>query len=135
MEIDKEPTMEGSRLVRFFLIAFCGASGPNTPIRAIYEAIEEQTKTRYGYAGILQVDQIPTPMKDEMPRCTQLDILIDFPDHFPSHFLAETLKYLYLLCTNDDPVPLNAWVFNAKGHPLPVFEWSNWEKTVFNIAI
>ncbi|KIM44571.1 glycoside hydrolase family 47 protein [Hebeloma cylindrosporum] len=86
---------------------------------AIYEAIEEQTKTQYGYAGILQVDQIPTPMKDEMP----------------SHFLAETLKYLYLLCTNEDPVPLNAWVFNAKGHPLPVFEWSKWEKTNFNMVI
>jgi len=80
MEIDKKPIMEGSRLVQFLLIAFCGAPGSNDPFRAIYEAIEEQTKTRYGYAGILQVDQIPTPMKDEMPRCTQLDILIDFFD-------------------------------------------------------
>jgi hypothetical protein len=78
MEIDKESIMEGSRLVRLLLMACCGALGFNVPFRAIYEAIEEQTKTRYGYAGILQVDQSPTPLKDEMPRCIQLDVLVDF---------------------------------------------------------
>ncbi|KAF8967669.1 glycoside hydrolase [Flammula alnicola] len=86
---------------------------------SIYESIERETKTRYGYAGILQVDQLPSAMKDEMP----------------SYFLAETLKYLYLLCTNEDPIPLNSWVFNAKGHPLPVFEWSKWEKQNYDITL
>ena len=57
---------------------FGSAPGFNVPFRATYEAIEEQSKTRYGYAGILQVDQIPTLMKDEMPRCVQLDMLIYF---------------------------------------------------------
>ncbi|KAJ3517736.1 hypothetical protein NLJ89_g293 [Agrocybe chaxingu] len=84
---------------------------------SIFEAIERQAKTEYGYAGILQVDQIPTPLKDEMP----------------SYFLGETLKYLYLLFTNEDPIPLNSWVFNTKGHPLPVFKWSDWEKQDYNI--
>ena len=36
------------------------------------------------------------------------------------HFLSETLKYLYLLTS--DNVPLDKWVFNTAGHPLPVFQ-------------
>jgi len=56
-------------------------------------------------------------------------------DEMPSYFIAETLKYLYLLCHNDDLIPLNGWVFNAKGHPLPVFEWSKWEKERLGIVL
>ncbi len=44
------------------------------------------------------------------------------------------LKYLYLLFINDDPVPLDQWVFNTEAHPLPVFQWSGWEKFKFDIS-
>lgn len=37
-----------------------------------------------------------------------------------SFFLAETLKYLYLLFSEDDLVNLDEWVFNTEAHPLPV---------------
>jgi len=37
-----------------------------------------------------------------------------------SFFLAETLKYLYLLFSDDDLVNLDEWVFNTEAHPLPV---------------
>ena len=42
-------------------------------------------------------------------------------DHMESFFLAETLKYLYLLF-DDDPglLPLDKWVFNTEAHPTPV---------------
>ena len=50
-----------------------------------------------------------------------------------SYFLAETLKYLYLLFAEEDLVPLHDWVFNTEAHPLPVFAWSNLEKTAFGI--
>lgn len=65
-----------------------------------------------------------------------------------SYFLAETLKYLYLLF--DEPqerpllgkgghgheldkdggglYPLKKWVFNTEAHPLPVFSWTEWER-------
>ena len=33
-----------------------------------------------------------------------------------SFFLAETLKYLYLLFTNDE-ISLDEWVFNTEAHP------------------
>jgi hypothetical protein len=36
-------------------------------------------------------------------------------------FLAETLKYLYLLFSPDDFIPLESYVFNTEAHPLPVF--------------
>jgi len=42
-------------------------------------------------------------------------------DAMPSFFLAETLKYLYLLFADGATLPLNAWVFNTEAHPLPVF--------------
>jgi mannosyl-oligosaccharide alpha-1,2-mannosidase len=38
-----------------------------------------------------------------------------------SFFLSETLKYLYLLLADDQTmVPLNKYVFNTEGHPLPI---------------
>ncbi|KAF4567315.1 hypothetical protein EYR40_006312 [Pleurotus pulmonarius] len=74
----------------------------------IFEAIERETKTKSGYASLRSVEVKPGVQDDSMP----------------SYFLAETLKYLYLLCRNDDPIPLDRWVFNTEAHPLPVFEWS-----------
>lgn len=39
-------------------------------------------------------------------------------DHMPSFFLAETLKYLYLLYAPEKTLDLNHWVFNTEAHPL-----------------
>lgn len=41
-------------------------------------------------------------------------------DMMQSFFLAETLKYLYLLFSPDDVIPLNQWVFNTEAHPLKI---------------
>jgi mannosidase alpha-like ER degradation enhancer 2 len=38
-------------------------------------------------------------------------------DLMPSYFLAETLKYLYLLFS-EDPVDFDKVVFNTEAHPL-----------------
>ena len=35
-----------------------------------------------------------------------------------SFWIAETLKYLYLMF--DDKIDLNRWVFNTEAHPLPI---------------
>jgi hypothetical protein len=51
-----------------------------------------------------------------------------------SFFLAETLKYLFLLFSDDDLVPLDKWVLNTEAHPLPVFEWTADERARFGIA-
>jgi mannosyl-oligosaccharide alpha-1,2-mannosidase len=84
---------------------------------SIFQAIEAETRTESGYASIEYVDISPSPMRDEMP----------------SYFLAETLKYLYLLFSEEDLIPLDKWVFNTEGHPLPVYTWSAWEKKQYHI--
>lgn len=39
-----------------------------------------------------------------------------------SFFLAETLKYFYLLFEDDPNVlPLDQWVFNTEAHPFPIW--------------
>ena len=37
-----------------------------------------------------------------------------------SFFLAETLKYLYLLFSPPSVIPLDEWVFNTEAHPLRI---------------
>jgi mannosyl-oligosaccharide alpha-1,2-mannosidase len=35
---------------------------------------------------------------------------------------------------DNDPIPLDTWVFNTEAHPLPVFQWTQDEKERFGIA-
>ncbi|PSS29750.1 hypothetical protein PHLCEN_2v2898 [Hermanssonia centrifuga] len=78
---------------------------------AMFDAIETHTKTANAYASISNVYNIPTKKENDMP----------------SWFFAETLKYAYLLFTDEDLIPLNQWVFNTEAHPFPIFRWSEWE--------
>ena len=41
-------------------------------------------------------------------------------DRMESFFLAETLKYLYLLFSPGDVLPLDRWVFNTEAHPMMI---------------
>lgn len=52
---------------------------------------------------------------------------------FFSYALAETWKYLYLLFSSEDLLPLDKWVFNTEGHPLPIFEWNETERKQYGI--
>ncbi|KAF9561220.1 glycoside hydrolase family 47 protein [Agrocybe pediades] len=84
---------------------------------AIFKAIEKETRTSSGYASLQRVDSSPARKMDSMP----------------SYFLAETLKYLYLMFLEDDPIRLDRWVFNTEAHPLPAFEWSAEERKRFGV--
>ena len=47
------------------------------------------------------------------------DVTTGVQDHTQQSFwLAETLKYMYLLFSPDDVVPLDKYVFNTEAHPL-----------------
>ncbi|OSD04709.1 glycoside hydrolase family 47 protein [Trametes coccinea BRFM310] len=85
---------------------------------AVFQAIEKEAKTPSGYASLVSVEKSPPTLKDEMP----------------SFFTAETLKYLYLLFSDEELIPLDRWVFNTEAHPLPVFEWAVWEKERYGIG-
>ncbi|XP_054618603.1 mannosyl-oligosaccharide 1,2-alpha-mannosidase IA-like [Dunckerocampus dactyliophorus] len=68
------------------------------------QALERHCKMEGGYSGIRDV-YAAKPNHDDVQQ---------------SFFLAETLKYLYLLFSDDDHIPFDHWVFNTEAHPLPV---------------
>ncbi|KAM3728980.1 Endoplasmic reticulum mannosyl-oligosaccharide 1,2-alpha-mannosidase [Dirofilaria immitis] len=71
-----------------------------------FKAIETYAKLEYGYSSVNNVKRIPVTHRDMME----------------SFFLAETLKYLYLLFDDDKTdIPLDKYVFNTEGHPLPIY--------------
>ncbi|CEP20095.1 hypothetical protein [Parasitella parasitica] len=72
----------------------------------IFESFEKYTRLPDGgYAALKDVTVVPPPADNRM-------------DTF---FLAETLKYLYLIFSPDDIIPLTNYVLNTEAHPLPVF--------------
>ncbi|XP_055605887.1 mannosyl-oligosaccharide alpha-1,2-mannosidase IA isoform X2 [Uranotaenia lowii] len=68
------------------------------------QALEKHCRTPNGFSGLKNV-YLTDPQKDDVQQ---------------SFFLAETLKYLYLLFSDDTLLPLDDWVFNTEAHPLPV---------------
>ncbi|KAJ7034530.1 glycoside hydrolase family 47 protein [Mycena alexandri] len=78
---------------------------------AVFEALERNSRVRYGYTSVRYLDE-------DNHKPFQFDDM-------PSWFLAETLKYLFLLFTDEDLVPMDKWVFNTEAHPLPVFQWTS----------
>uniref|UniRef100_A0A1B6GD22 alpha-1,2-Mannosidase n=1 Tax=Cuerna arida TaxID=1464854 RepID=A0A1B6GD22_9HEMI len=68
------------------------------------QALQEHCWTPGGYSGIRNVYDKGSE-KDDVQQ---------------SFFLAETLKYLYLLFSDDSLISLDEWVFNTEAHPLPI---------------
>ncbi|KAG0296924.1 mannosyl-oligosaccharide alpha-1,2-mannosidase [Dissophora globulifera] len=73
----------------------------------IFEAFEKYSKVASG--GYSSIHDIRRANK------------INFSDKMETFFLAETLKYFYLLFGSDDVLPLDKYVFNTEAHPLPIF--------------
>ncbi len=73
----------------------------------IFQAFEKHTKIKTGgYSGIWSV--LNTKRKQ---------------DKMESFFITETLKYLFLLFSDDpDILRLDEWVFNTEAHPLPIWK-------------
>ena len=68
----------------------------------MWESIIAATSTEYGASSIM-------------------DVLIDKPypiDTMQSFWLAETLKYFYLLYEDPSVVSLDEWVLNTEAHPF-----------------
>jgi len=63
---------------------------------------------KLAYSGVLDVRSYDTKYDNSMQ----------------SFFFAETLKYLYLLFSPDDVLPLDRYVFTTEAHPLGVYNWS-----------
>eukprot|EP01126_Amoeba_proteus_P023409 TRINITY_DN2352_c0_g1_i20.p1 TRINITY_DN2352_c0_g1~~TRINITY_DN2352_c0_g1_i20.p1 ORF type:complete len:606 (+),score=123.99 TRINITY_DN2352_c0_g1_i20:1182-2999(+) len=68
---------------------------------AIFQAFEKHCKTEAGFSGLTNVGVVPAEHNDKTE----------------SFFLAETLKYLYLLFSPPTLIPLDEYVFNTEAHP------------------
>ncbi|XP_014616320.1 PREDICTED: mannosyl-oligosaccharide 1,2-alpha-mannosidase IA isoform X1 [Polistes canadensis] len=68
------------------------------------QALEKHCRVPGGFTGLHNVYLANSP-KDDVQQ---------------SYFFAETLKYLYLLFSDDDLINLNDWVFNSEAHVLPI---------------
>jgi mannosyl-oligosaccharide alpha-1,2-mannosidase len=68
----------------------------------MFLAIEGYTRTEIAHAAIMDVTVKVPVLKDSME----------------SFWLAETLKYFYLLFSEPDTISLDDWVFNTEAHPF-----------------
>ena len=68
------------------------------------QALEKHCRVDGGYTGLKNVYS-DEPTQDDVQQ---------------SFFLAETLKYLYLLFSDDELISFDHWVFNTEAHPLPI---------------
>ncbi|XP_027773700.1 mannosyl-oligosaccharide 1,2-alpha-mannosidase MNS1-like isoform X3 [Solanum pennellii] len=68
----------------------------------IFQAFEKNSRIESGYVGLKDVN---SGVQDNMMQ---------------SFFLAETLKYLYLLYSPPSVIPLDEWVFNTEAHPIKI---------------
>lgn len=68
----------------------------------MFEAILNATSAKYGHSAIYDVTQTESLQSDEME----------------SFWLAETLKYFYLLFSTPDTISLDEWVLNTEAHPF-----------------
>lgn len=74
----------------------------------IFEAFQKYTRVTNGYTSINNVKS-PQNVKPK--------------DMMESFFLSETLKYFYLLFSdNRKLMNLDDFVFNSEAHPLPIFK-------------
>ncbi|KAM3933480.1 mannosyl-oligosaccharide 1,2-alpha-mannosidase IA-like [Leptodactylus fuscus] len=70
----------------------------------IVQALDTYCRIESGFSGIRDV-YTTNPNHDNVQQ---------------SFFMSETLKYLYLLFSEDDMLSLEDWVFNTEAHPLPI---------------
>lgn len=68
------------------------------------QALEKHCRVAGGYSGLKNV-YAEDPTLDDVQQ---------------SFFLAETLKYLFLIFSNDSLISLDEWVLNTEAHPLPI---------------
>ncbi|KAJ2126927.1 Mannosyl-oligosaccharide 1 2-alpha-mannosidase mns2 [Coemansia sp. RSA 921] len=74
----------------------------------IFESIEQYARVEHGYAALVNV--------------LQTNMTSNLEDSMESFFLAETLKYLYLLFSPPTVLPLDEYVFTTEAHPFRIIK-------------
>ncbi|CAK7893174.1 endoplasmic reticulum mannosyl-oligosaccharide 1,2-alpha-mannosidase [[Candida] anglica] len=101
----------------------------------LYRLTKDEKYRQWGYEifqNFVEHTKIVDPITGEVSYTT-LDDVTTTParkgDNMESFWLAETLKYLYLLFDDDNKVPLDKYVFNTEAHPFPRFDMKPLFKT------
>ena len=68
----------------------------------MWEAVVKATRSKYANSAISDVTSKTPILKNEME----------------SFWIAETLKYYYLLFSEPDVISLDEWVLNTEAHPF-----------------
>ena len=79
----------------------------------MWESIERVSWTELAYSAITNVNDVNSTQADSMERYSLINVYVYF-----SFWLAETLKYFYLLYSEPNLVSLDEWVFNTEAHPF-----------------
>eukprot|EP00924_Labyrinthula_sp_SR-Ha-C_P007913 maker-scaffold_41-snap-gene-0.29-mRNA-1 protein AED:0.00 eAED:0.00 QI:0/1/0.5/1/1/1/2/172/646 len=91
----------------FFMYDYTGEEKYRDWAKNIYFALRKHCRVTYGFVGLEDVNK---PKKKD--------------DYMASYFMAETLKYLYLIFQDAEDlkeiIDLDKIVFNTEAHPLPV---------------
>jgi mannosyl-oligosaccharide alpha-1,2-mannosidase len=69
----------------------------------MFEAVIKATQTDFGHSAIGDVSNVENPAPS---------------NSMESFWLAETLKYFYLLFATPDVISLDEWVLNTEAHPF-----------------
>ncbi|KAH7063710.1 glycosyl hydrolase family 47-domain-containing protein [Macrophomina phaseolina] len=78
----------------------------------MFTAIQTHCRAEFGYSAIDDVTKTAPTLKDEME----------------SFWLAETLKYFWLLFADEDVVSLDEWVLNTEAHPFRRPDAGEWPR-------
>lgn len=73
----------------------------------MFEAVVRATRTEAGHSAIRNVASTESSTSAN-----------DMEDSMESFWLAETLKYFYLLFETPDVISLDEWVLNTEAHPF-----------------
>lgn len=80
------------------------------------------------------IDSLLSSTYLQLLLCRNVSSAYISPPHVANQIcLYGRLKYAYLLFNDKELIPLDKWVFNTEAHPIPIFTWSDWEKTHFGI--
>ncbi|KAL2814688.1 glycoside hydrolase [Aspergillus cavernicola] len=88
----------------FYMYRITGEEKYRDAAWEMFEVIESYTNTEFGNAALRDVMQQPPEKEDSME----------------SFWMAETLKYFYLIFSEPDLVSLDEFVFNTEAHPFRV---------------
>jgi mannosyl-oligosaccharide alpha-1,2-mannosidase len=80
----------------------------------IFSSLKRYCRLPEGYDSLNNVEDVSTEHGDVSSK--------NWRDHMESFFLAETLKYAFLLFSEEDLISLESWVLNTEGHPLPIIK-------------